>query len=87
MGGVELSSPLPGRKTTGPFLRQISNRNMSTSRQMVEKHVRRGSTVWTDGHASYNFLNENEDYEHDTVIHRRGQFSKRTAAGVVSTNA
>ena len=51
-------------------------------------HVRPGSLVWTDGHKSYNWLNACPEFKHQSVVHARGEFSKKDENGVVvSTNA
>jgi transposase-like protein len=89
MGGVELDGPLRGRKQTGKaFLVIIENKRESTFREVIEKHVLPGSTIWTDGHASYGWLDNDPRFTHETVIHRRGEFSRVNAAGTtVSSNA
>ena len=56
--------------------------------KVIEKHVAEGTIIWTDGHASYNFLDEYPYFFHETVIHRRGEMVRLNALGQkVSTNA
>ena len=56
--------------------------------QVIEKHVHEGSTVWTDGHASYLWLDEDPRFVHESVVHRKGEFARLRLTGiVVSTNA
>ena len=89
MGGVELDKAGKGRKCTGrAFLVLIHNRTAETFRKVIEDHVADGTTIWTDGHASYKWLDNDERFEHDAVIHRKGQFMKKNEEGIkVSTNA
>ena len=79
MGGVELDHAGPGRKCTGnAFLVIIKDKTARTFREVIEKHVKPGTTIWHDGHASYGWLANNEMYPNsDKVIHRKGQFAKK----------
>ena len=90
MGGVELNHAGKDRKCTGnAFLVVIHNKKASTFKEVIEKHIMAGTTIWHDGHASYGWLRDNAMYpKSDKVIHRKGQFSKKNADGeIVSTNA
>ena len=56
--------------------------------KVIEAHVEKGSIIWTDGHASYAWLDEADSgYTHESVIHRRGEFAKLKNSANVSTNA
>ena len=56
--------------------------------QVIRDNVHEGSIVWTDGHASYGWMDADECYTHETVIHRLGEFARLRASGIViSTNA
>ena len=89
MAGVELTGTWKGRKTTGrQFLVIIADKDMATFRAVIEAHVLPGTLIWTDGHASYGFLDTHPDYTQETVIHRRGIFARRREDGVIiSSNA
>ena len=49
---------------------------------MIRKYVEVGSHIWTHGHKSYVWLDSTLDFEHESVIHRRGGFAKLLASGV-----
>ena len=89
MAGVELDGPWAGRKQTGKaFCVIVQDHAALTFRQVIEAHVQPGSTVWTDGHASYLWLDEDARFVHESVIHRRGEFARlRADSVVISTNA
>ena len=78
-----------GRKVLGrAFLQVIPDKSMEAIEGAFRAAVSPGSTVWTDGNPSYNFFDSDPEFQHDKVIHRRGEFSKLRADGVkVSTNA
>ena len=52
--GCELDGPHHGRKTTGKVF--VANKEADTFKEVIGKHVHVGSTVWTDGHSCYNWL-------------------------------
>ena len=90
IGGIELNGPWEGRRTTGrAFLNIIFDKKAETFQEVIEHYVLPGTTIWTDGHASYvKALNEHPDYKHESVIHRNAEFVRRNAQGIkVSTNA
>ena len=89
MAGVELNGKWAGRKETGKsFCVIVEDHSALTFRQVIEAHVHPGSIIWTDGHASYLWLDGDERFVHESVIHRRGEFARLRADGVViSTNA
>ena len=83
MGGVELNGSWSGRKQTGrAFLVVIRDQTALTFQEVIEKHVAPGTTIWTDGASSYAWLDRDERFTHETVIHRRGEFSRMRADGV-----
>jgi transposase-like protein len=66
----------------------VTDKSAETFKQVIRDHVHEGSVVWTDGHASYGWMDTDDNYTHETVIHRRGEFARLRADGVViSTNA
>ena len=90
MGMTELSGPHYGRKVLGRcHLEVIPNKQKETFQEVLERVVAPGSTIWTDGHASYHFLDNHPSFTHESVVHRRGEFAKlRQEDGVrISTNA
>ena len=89
LGAVKLSGAHYGRKVLGrALLKVLPDKSMDSISEAVRQWVAPGSLVWTDGAPSYNFLDSDEHYTHDKVVHRKGEFSKRRADGVkVSTNA
>ena len=57
MAGAELSSKGDNRFDTGKaFFAVIANKEMETFQEVIHTFVRKGTTVWTDGHKSYGFL-------------------------------
>lgn len=70
-------------------LQIIRDADRVTIEAAIRAKVALGATVWTDGHASYKWLeNANSDYDWDTVIHSDRQFSKCRIDGVcISTNS
>ena len=81
MGGVELeavSEPEGGGRprymeTGRCFLVEIPNRSADTFRAQIEQRVGPGSTVWTDSHASYQWL-DGAGYRHERVNHRQSEW-------------
>ena len=66
----------------------IQDKTAKTFKTVIEKHVHEGSVVWTDGHKSYEWMDKCPHYTHESVVHRRGEFSRLRESGVrVSTNA
>ena len=66
MGGVELNGVWTGRKQTGrAFLVIIHNKKAETFREVIEKYVAEGTTIWTDGHSSYSWFDNDDRYKHD----------------------
>ena len=66
----------------------VHNRTEETFREVIEKHIAPGTTIWTDGHASYKWLGTDPRFDNNVVVHSRGEFKKVLANGVVvSTNA
>ena len=66
----------------------VTDKTAATFWQVILDHVHEGSVVWTDGHASYGWMGSDDRFEHETVIHRRGQFAKmRGDSAIISTNA
>lgn len=57
----------------------IEDTDEETLHQFIEERAKKGTTVYTDGAHAYNNLDE---YEHDTVIHSRGEYAR----GDVTTN-
>ena len=65
----------------------IQDKTAKTFKTVIEKHVHEGSVVWTDGHKSYEWMDKCP-HTHESVVHRRGEFSRLRESGVrVSTNA
>lgn len=58
----------------------IKNRSSDTLRTLIKTHVAQGSTIYTDGWASYRGLKD--IYDHDYVDHSVGEYSR----GQVHTN-
>ena len=89
IAGVELNGTWSGRKETGKtFMVIIEDKTKETFKQIIEKHVVAGSTIWTDGHASYGWLDGDVRFVHESVIHRNREFARLRADGVViSTTA
>jgi transposase-like protein len=87
--GIELNGEWHERKETGrSFLVIIRDHTGETFRTVLEKHIHEGSIVWTDGHPSYLWLNSDERFVHETVIHRQREFARLREDGVnISTNA
>ena len=61
----------------------VTDESAETFKQVIRDHVHEGSVVWTDGHASYGWMDNDDNYTHETVIHRRGEFAKLRADGVI----
>ena len=78
-----------GRKTTGRcFVKLIGDKTKETFEEVIRKHVHIGSLVWTDGHKSYDWLDDTPDFTHEGIVHRKGEFVRLRKSGVrVSTNA
>ena len=66
----------------------IGNKTAAIFEKVIRDHVHAGSLVWTDGHKSYNWLDAADDFTHESVVHRKGEFARLRQDGVrVSTNA
>ena len=59
----------------------IKMTDKGTIQDIIFKHVKEDTTIYTDEHGSYDGLNE-EGYEHDTVNHSEGEY----VDGAVHTN-
>jgi len=72
---------------------EIPDVTRRTFEREIKKRVAPGATIWTDGHASYKWLGEEDSgFKWDYVIHSDGEFYKDTEFsfehdGPVSTNA
>ena len=83
LGVVELSGAYYGRKTLGrAVLKVLPDKTMESIEAVLRPFLAPGTTVWTDGNPSYNFLDEDPSFVHDKVKHRRGEFSKLRKDGV-----
>ena len=51
------------------FLVQVEDRSESTIREIIERHVMRGSIIRTDCSRGYSFLGTDSNYKHETVNH------------------
>ena len=78
-----------GRKTTGRcFVKLIGDKTKETFEEVIRKHVHIGSLLWTDGHKSYDWLDDTPDFTHEGIVHRKGEFVRLRKSGVrVSTTA
>ena len=63
VGGVEKT---PERNI---FVVEVSNRNAQTLQEIIEEYVVPGSIIRTDCWRGYNFLDNNNNYIHETVNH------------------
>lgn len=63
VGGVERTAE---RKL---FVVEVENRNAETLKEIIEEYVIHGSIIYTDCWRGYNFLNNNENFTHQTVNH------------------
>eukprot|EP00971_Amphidinium_carterae_P143609 2845223-Amphidinium_carterae.1 len=48
-------------------------------KKVIREHIHAGTDVWSDGHASYTWLDSDADYTHAVVVHSQGEFSRRRA--------
>ena len=89
-GAVEMTKNEDGtHKETGrAILRVIPNKETLTLARIIEKNILAGSTVFSDGASMYEWMDKHpECFRHCTVIHAKGQFSKRGSDGeLISTN-
>jgi hypothetical protein len=63
VGGVERT---PERKT---FIVSVENRSANTLIDIISRHLRLGSIIYTDMWAGYGRLSENTEFQHMTVNH------------------
>lgn len=63
VGGVERT---PERRV---FLVVVENRNAETMRDIITRHVRGGSIIYTDMWRGYNWIDDSDRYQHHTVNH------------------
>ena len=74
-GGEAVSGRRPDFRETGRcFLVQIPDRTKATFEEHIKKRVCPGTLVWTDGHASYEWLAQGGIYGHQRVNHKRGEW-------------
>ena len=59
----------------------IANQEVETFKEVISRHVHVGSTVWTDDHPSYGWL-ENAGYPHESVLRLKGEFTELRGSGV-----
>ena len=79
-----LVQPDGSHKETGrAVLRVVPNKTTATLAKLIEKFIAAGSTVYSDGAAMYTWLNKHpEQFRHLTVIHAKGEFSRRSPSGL-----
>jgi transposase-like protein len=63
VGGVERTAE---RRV---FLVTVENRNAETMRDVISRHVREGSIIYTDMWRGYNGISDGGEYQHHTVNH------------------
>src|SRR5437762_526572 len=63
VGGVERTAE---RRV---FLVAVENRGAETMRDVISRHVKGGSIIYTDMWRGYNGIDEGDGYEHHTVNH------------------
>ena len=69
-------------KTKNFGLETVFTRNSDILKKFVYKYIEKGNTIVSDGWAGYNFLNNNQDYNHIVHIHGGGDFG----FGITSTS-
>ena len=79
-----LVQPDGSHKETGrAVLRVVPNKTTATLAKLIEKFIAAGSTVYSDGAAMYTWLDKHpEQFRHLTVIHAKGEFSRRSPSGL-----
>jgi len=63
VGGVERT---PERRV---FLVAVENRNAETMREVLARHIKERSIIYTDMWREYSWINDSDRYQHHTVNH------------------
>lgn len=79
---------VPRRQTSRVALTPLPDRRAESIRRVMENHILPGSTIWSDGHRSYQWLDNDPRYTHQVVVHAWGEFARMGPDGaIISTNA
>ena len=64
------------------------NKEAKTFEAAIRDYILPGTTIWTDGHPSYKWLDDSTDFMHESVNHHKREFARLRADRVnISTNA